>query len=409
MIADVTVTDPTRDWSYLSEGGSTIVFSYVGPSHPTYNGKVLRLRKLPRNSPQHAHTTPRGDSLEEADDPSIAFQDIVTSCLIPTAHLPVLHAVRVSFHWLKELAGVTEVHRPVTRAADSIDIYRRKAVLATDLVGRTGWAVEIKPKWGFLPSAEYLSQSTRQLKLQHCRFCMHAHFKRLNQNSVFSTYCPLDLYSGDENRVRKALRSLWEAWVESQGKSNNLRLFNEGEMVDPEDTRTLSRLLTKLDGSSRSNATTSDLLPLFINALLPLILSTSLFSILAHHQKTLDSLDIEGLSQLWSRLHPGVPLGHDEPEPTMVEWDAFIKTYLGGEDETLRYHMLAYLLSATFKDCSVILRPKYKDWAEGIEGSLTVIDLDLKSVSKMHTWETLDREIVQNFAEGAEERTLCQQ
>jgi inositol-pentakisphosphate 2-kinase len=145
MIADVTVTDPTRDWSYLSEGGSTIVFSYVGPSHPTYDGMVLRLRKLRRNSPQHAHATPRSDSLEEADDPSIAFQDIVTSYLIPKSHLPVLHTVRVSFHWLKELAGVTEVHRPVTRAAeDSIDINRRKAVLATDLIRRSGWAVEIK-------------------------------------------------------------------------------------------------------------------------------------------------------------------------------------------------------------------------------------------------------------------------
>jgi inositol-pentakisphosphate 2-kinase len=178
---------------------------------------------------------------------------------------------------------------------------------------------------------------------------------------------------------------------------------------DNDQTRTLSRLLTGLNGSSRSNARTSDLLPLFIDALLPLILNTSLFSILAHHQKTLDSLDIEGLSQLWSRLHPGVPLGQDEPEPTMIEWDAFIKTYLGGEGETLRYHILAYLLSATFKDCSIILRPKYKDQAERIEDSLTVIDLDLKSVSKMHTWETLDREIVQNFAEGAKERMLCQQ
>lgn len=58
----------------------------------------------------------------------------------------------------------------------------------------------------------------------------------MKQNSVIvSTYCPLDLFSGDEARVRKALRNLWKAWVESQGNANNLRFFIEGQMVDPGD------------------------------------------------------------------------------------------------------------------------------------------------------------------------------
>lgn len=136
---DITATDPKRDWSYLSEGSSTIVFSYVGPSHPTYNRKVLRLRKSSRQSSQ-----PNGLP-DDADDPTIAFQEIVTSHLIPKANLPVLQPVRVTLQWLKELEGVTEARRPAKRTAkDSIDIYRSKAVLATDLVGGSGWAVEIK-------------------------------------------------------------------------------------------------------------------------------------------------------------------------------------------------------------------------------------------------------------------------
>ena len=69
---------------------------------------------------------------------------------------------------------------------------------------------------------------------------MHARLTDMDRNSVVSTYCPLDLFSGDEARVRKALQNLWEAWVESQGKANNLRLFVQGEMVDPSDVSSAS-------------------------------------------------------------------------------------------------------------------------------------------------------------------------
>ena len=146
MIVDVTATDPKRDWSYLSEGGATIVFSYVGPSHPAYNGKVLRLRKkLRQNSLEHEHLTLRSGSPDEADDPTIAFQEIVTRHLIPKANLPMLQTARVSLQWLKELEDVTEARRSIKRAAkDCIDVYKGKGVLATDLVKGNEWAVEIK-------------------------------------------------------------------------------------------------------------------------------------------------------------------------------------------------------------------------------------------------------------------------
>lgn len=169
-------------------------------------------------------------------------------------------------------------------------------------------------------------------------------------------------------------------------------------------SKSLSRLMSRIQDSNSSNLSASDILPSFINAVLPMILGSSLFSTLAHLQRTLDSLDIEGLSQLWSRFHPDLPLGEGEPEPTIVEWEGFVQAYLSGGKETVRYMILAYLLSATFKDCSVILRPNCTEWAEN---SLTVIDLDPKRISRLPEWEKLDGEIVKNFAKLADEQP-CQ-
>lgn len=50
-------------------------------------------------------------------------------------------------------------------------------------------------------------------------------------------YCPLDLYSGDEKRVTTALRRLWSAWIASDGTVNNIRLFANGKLLDPNDVR----------------------------------------------------------------------------------------------------------------------------------------------------------------------------
>ncbi|KAG9021106.1 Inositol-pentakisphosphate 2-kinase [Tulasnella sp. JGI-2019a] len=56
----------------------------------------------------------------------------------------------------------------------------------------------------------------------------------MTSNTTLSThYCPLDLYSGEESRVRKALQALCDAWVESDGSLNNLKIFAAGKRVSP--------------------------------------------------------------------------------------------------------------------------------------------------------------------------------
>lgn len=161
---NVSSTSPD-DWKYVSEGGATIVFSYRGPPHAVFSGTVLRLRKVSRKLNHDVGLQSESESVvfegeeEEPDDPSISFQQNVTSQLIPPAYLPRLDAVRVEQRWLEMLKAASQNARPLERQRrDEIDVHHRKGVLATNLVGGDGLAVEIKVRTHILsPSSSILS------------------------------------------------------------------------------------------------------------------------------------------------------------------------------------------------------------------------------------------------------------
>ncbi|KAI0362474.1 hypothetical protein OH77DRAFT_57725 [Trametes cingulata] len=513
MFANLRVdeTAPT-DWKYISEGGSTIVFSYTGPSHPKYDGTALRLRKapLPGNEDAYVQEKPiyagepepevevpelepdpeataawhkqhaelreasaaerarryaqsreenaravvepadndwyAGEEEEgraaddEPDDPTVQFQRAVIARLIPAEFLPRLESVRVKREWLEELATLVEPLRPLERRAkDRIDTERRKAVLATDLVGGEGWAVEIKPKWGFLPNPTWLSPETRDIKRRTCRFCMHAHLKSTQGEDVALGYCPLDLFSGNEGRMRKALGALWDVWVGSGGAVNNLRVFVNGKMLKPslEDPKWFVPLAAQLfpssDPTPPESRTLDELRTAFVRTLHPPLWQPVLAR-LSRLQRRLDALDVEGLAALWARVHgPGTPFGTGPGarEPDMGDWLRFVHAYFAREsraeddaaagvvrapeelapptEEELAYRVVAFLLAAAFKDCSVMVRFRPEGEADGavrFETTVTVIDLDVKSVDRLAKWAQQDREIVEAYR-GVPEPRVC--
>lgn len=420
---DVTTTSPTH-WKYISEGGASIVFSYVGPSNQAFNHTALRLRKAPLETLNEPLSEEQ--QLEDPDDPSIAFQHQVIERLLPEEFLPRLEGVHVNRAWLEGLARIADEHRPPERKArDAVDTRKKKATLATDLVGGKGLAVEIKPKWGFLPSATHLSSETAPVKTTTCRFCMHSHLKATRGAEVSEGYCPLDLFSGDADRIRKALTALWDSWVSTGGSSNNLRVFVEGQMLRPSATPSSIQPLTdQLHLSAEENFTLYTVRDAFISRTLPMLLQTSVLRILAVHQSNLDALDIEGLVHLWARAYasrtpgaalttgqpegddapPAPPLGAGMPQPTLDEWSAFLDVYLNKHTQmdhdhpdiaNLRYYCLAYLLSATFKDCSLIIQAP----DQGL-GAVTIIDLDVKPIDRLDKWGKLDREIVEAYRQA---------
>ena len=150
----------------------------------------------------------------------------------------------------------------------------------------------------------------------------------------------------------------------------------------------------------------------------PVLMETPVLRMLSRLERTLDVLDIEGISKLWAvSLEKstedstvsvdGIPeIGANFPEPSIDEWKQFVDRYLSSHGHldhsnpkvtNLRYYILAYVLSATFKDCSIMIKTSQRH-DRGGKGSVTVLDLDPKPVQRLGKWEKLDREIVRAYA-----------
>jgi inositol-pentakisphosphate 2-kinase len=155
----------------------------------------------------------------------------------------------------------------------------------------------------------------------------------------------------------------------------------------------------------------------FTRTLLPLILKKPILRIVANHQRNLDALDVEGLIAL-ERTFDARSDSHIftylKNEPTLEEWEAFVADYLNPEFQSklnhdnpdpqhLHYYMMAYLLSGTFKDCSLMFKIGK---AGSKSGSVTVIDMDPKSITRLKKWAQLDKEIAVAYMDEEEGR-IC--
>jgi inositol-pentakisphosphate 2-kinase len=159
----------------------------------------------------------------------------------------------------------------------------------------------------------------------------------------------------------------------------------------------------------------------FIATIVDLLLESPVLDILSRHQRDLDVLDIEGISKLWrssqleSSDQPPAPIASTLSEPTISEWTEFLERYLAMHDRMdhlhpnssdLRYYIYASLLSAGLKDSSLILRLEPRRTSSPSTPSVSVIDLDPKSVRRLRKWENLDKEIVEAYM-SVELQKLC--
>lgn len=131
-------------------------------------------------------------------------------------HLPA--RVRLKSSFMEAIRKAVEPSRPQKRRETTIiDIQEQDAFIMTDLsllltpdcglAHRPMLGVELKPKWGFLPSSPFLPE--QDVKRRVCRFCMQQSLK-LKKGQVHhkSQYCPLDLYSHVRSPFRYATRPL---------------------------------------------------------------------------------------------------------------------------------------------------------------------------------------------------------
>jgi hypothetical protein len=136
MAFSLSHTSPS-EWKYISEGIATVVFSYNGPHHLIFTGRVLRLRKVPREGHGPPHFV--------SDDNPVAFQQTVVSRLLDPSYLPDLQTIPLQSDWVEALSIHHDSFRPQERrSASVIDCTRQTGVLASDLIGGLSCAVEVK-------------------------------------------------------------------------------------------------------------------------------------------------------------------------------------------------------------------------------------------------------------------------
>ncbi len=240
---------------------------------------------------------------------------------------------------------------------------------------------------------------------------------KLSKRQFEELYDPLDLYSGEEGRMEKAVNALWKDWKESEGKTNNFRLFWNGQLVRTEDAKTLGDIASFLYSNSGEEggveeALTKCLVEELSKTTLPSAQGQGKVSVLnklAYLQSALDPCDVEGLASFWlqhtqshtlGQLPPAstaastasLPAGLTSslPSPTLAPLlEKFLSTPPSTldspsvEPESLEAAIQAFLVSATFKDCSVLIRftTPTNDDGEGtkpVEGETKLVDLDRK-------------------------------
>ncbi|WVN90605.1 uncharacterized protein L203_105846 [Cryptococcus depauperatus CBS 7841] len=383
--ADPATETVSSDWLYIAEGGAHIVFSYRG-NNPNYVNKALRVRK------------PTADNYSL--DLQRKWRDILPT-LLPAELLVSCEEVTLDQLWLKDLLEKAEEKRPAKRkegtAMAELVYVKECGLLMEDITSYdddevTTLTIEIKPKWGFLPSGHLEPPESIPIKTQVSRFRLHQHFRGYEDTG----YDPLDLFSSDEKNVWKAIEGLWSLWKRSQGERNNWMVFVDGHKLKPDQ---ISRIPTAESGD-------------IVASTAPFIFSVLQTSHVLDHiqrlQHELDPLDISDLSKTWQDAHPSSPLFDPEliPDIDVAELKEFIDIYLSeptlskhSDGWNLRQRLIAYTLSSTFKDCSVLIKCPFQRNAVGewglVEGkaSAKIIDLDLKSIHKLRVWAETDEKL----------------
>nr|XP_002128315.1 inositol-pentakisphosphate 2-kinase [Ciona intestinalis] len=230
-MAEENVLFEASEWNYKAEGNYHIVVANA-------SGKVLRLRKL---MPNPSKNVP--ESSENEIKQGLAFIEFVVQPLLRDSGLclmPLL--VKLSEKFITNVMKKIEKFRPEHRRSRGLDT-KKCGVLMQDycfLTRNKIWndlkwlgaslsldtvAVEIKLKKGFRPAQNLHIKGSNSCE-NICHFC-RTQLYRVAVEKRFkscSLYCPLDLFSGNIDRMTFALRCL------AQNPQNNFRVFLNGEL-----------------------------------------------------------------------------------------------------------------------------------------------------------------------------------
>ncbi|RKP12135.1 inositol-pentakisphosphate 2-kinase [Piptocephalis cylindrospora] len=371
-------------WSYVSEGTANLCVRYQGP--------------------------------ELAYDIQRRYAEEIIRPLLGPSVVPPSLLVRVHHDFLQELGAIILPQRPVHRRNQDILTSQAHATLMPDLImlsADPSLSLEIKPKWGFIPRSRNITED-RIIKRSICRHCLKTRCPPEGKSPT-SSYCPMDLYSGDPVRILRGLTSL-----SADPPSNRLVFFRDGRVIALchsvlPSTFPLGKLTASLAWSIIWDAMTTAL------AACPFL------SHLKRHQERLYGLSIEGALALYE--DPAAAKAAKNAWGSMDAWKEALNAYLSRDpskdDELLSkmdhiqtkvHRLLQQCMAATLQDLSIMITlhpgPLPSASLQGLFPStyipilthldthelewhcrVSAIDLDPKPVTRIPHWDDLDRKI----------------
>lgn len=191
------------EWNYRGEGNSNLVIGLCGKN------QIIRIPKIAQNC------------LEEPSSKTeyIKFIQYLTphiSQFVKPQSILYLNQTTI-----KNIEEKLEPHRPNHRLAKRLQygeaLLCYDYALLPDSQNEDVYCIEIKPKQGYTPECD---------KKTLCSYCLHQFYK-LSKGLIQkqSDYCPLDLYSGNKQRMQKAINAL------IANPQNNLKIFKNGNLI----------------------------------------------------------------------------------------------------------------------------------------------------------------------------------
>ncbi|XP_050440353.1 inositol-pentakisphosphate 2-kinase-like isoform X1 [Adelges cooleyi] len=208
-----------KKWYYKGEGNVNLVLSIPDDC------VVLRIIKIQHDEINIPIIEAERELLLQTN-----FYQVVSSVFFHNQYVNVPELMLIENISIREINESVKHFRPKNRlhkiaGSKLVTVYpdytlllpKNAAVDKNYIVGSI-YCAEIKPKQGWINEFERIGSK--------CVYCMNQYLK-ISQGSIdaISSYCPMDLFSGELMRMEKAVQSLL------QTPQNNLKLFKDGEPI----------------------------------------------------------------------------------------------------------------------------------------------------------------------------------
>lgn len=436
------------DWVYRGEGAFNIVLAYNGCS-PNFIGKVLRVQKAPREGSQ-GYIPENNQSVltkyerlvwkEYKELVCAPTQEIVDQLYVQNVICPLLGSehvdagiqVPVSKEFLETIEENVLPQRPSWRVeAAKVNTLCGSALLLSDhsvfphphgnIKEELCITVEIKPKCGFVPDSEFISEENA-VKKRVSRFRMHQLLKlQKKEASEISEYDPLHMFSGSKERVYEAINALFNT------PQNNFRVFLNGILIvgglGGGTSSTTCVIGEAFEDALRCMIHTNEgsRIKKFLQLVAKVLLTSGLLDRLLKAQK-LDSFDIEGtIHAYYDIISQPCLVCRDLGEDTLLGKFKYLHSM--NLEEKLKI-VRNYLIAATAKDLSMMISFRPREFVDEVSPYNSVflestnqtfdykasfIDLDMKPLKKMEYYYELDQKIVKYYSEMMKKEGMAQE